>query len=330
MTPRKRRIAPGFGLLLLVAVSSAGALVIGEFALRALGPRETQYFVWPPYTRRQFVADPAIINGVSTRSNFTTNSFGLRGDELLEDSSVFRVLVVGGSTTENLYLDDSETWTYLLQQELDPLPNGRRVWVGSAGRSGMSARDHAVQVERLLDQLPRIDLLLVLVGINDETIALAQGDTFHAQPGIDEPGVRARREARAFSIIPGSLNSAITYSRDAEWWRRTALWQLLARVRHERQKGRNQMVLAQDKRGQLLPGGGVSGSMPRTGAIRFPRLVRHSRSTGRTLIPLLSRRPATTFPWCFSPSRQSSARTSTAPLKPSSGSGASETSSARR
>ena len=53
---------------------------------------------------------------------FTTNNMGFRGDELTmpKPANEFRIFMVGGSTTECLYLDDSKALTRVLQNELNP------------------------------------------------------------------------------------------------------------------------------------------------------------------------------------------------------------------
>lgn len=246
--PRRRRMMWASAAL-LVLVSGGVALALAEGAVRLFGPRETQYFIWPPNTHRELAADPRYFPGINGIARFTTNSLGLRGTELPVDSTAVRVLALGGSTTENLFLDDTETWMARLQDGLDPLPDGRRVWVGSAGRSGMNARDHVVQLGRLLDQLPAMDLVVVLVGVNDVTVTLAQGDTFRPPPPLTDAAALARAEARAFAIVPGAMHEAITNARAGRWHERTALWQLAARIRADLRKRGRSVGLEQDPRG---------------------------------------------------------------------------------
>lgn len=247
--PHPRRRMMWASAALLVLVSGGVALALAEGAVRLFGPRETQYFIWPPNTHRELAADPRHFPGITGVARFTTNSLGLRGMELPGDSTAVRVLALGGSTTENLFLDDTETWMARLQDGLDPLPDGRRVWVGSAGRSGMNARDHVVQLGRLLDQLPAVDLVVVLVGVNDVTVTLAQGDTFRPPPPLTDAAALARAEARAFAIVPGAMHEAITNARAGRWHERTALWQLAARIRADLRKRSRSVGLEQDPRG---------------------------------------------------------------------------------
>jgi lysophospholipase L1-like esterase len=270
---RPRRIVIWGGAALLLLIGGGVGLVVAEIAVRVFGPRETSYYIWPAGTHRELAADPRAFPGVSGVARFTTTRVGLRGPELPADSSTVRVLVLGGSTTENLYLDDTETWTARLQQGLDPLTDGRRLWVGSAGRSGMNSRDHVVQLGRLLDQLPAIDLVVALVGVNDMTVTLAQGDTFKAPPSLADPGARAAAEARAFAIVPGALHQAITNARTGTWYERLALWQLAARLRADLRRRGTAVGLEQD---------------PRGAAFRRWRAYRRAATTLRDSLPDLS------------------------------------------
>lgn len=228
--PSRSRVFVVAAIVLAVGGIAVG-LAVAEFALRAFGPRETQYFVLRPNLRVEFDPDPRLTPGIDGRARFSVNSLGLRGDELPKDSAAFRLLVVGGSTTENVYLDDAETWTHVIQERVGAAVRPRAVWVGAAGRGGMNARDHVVQVERLLESVPHPDRLLVLVGVNDLTVALAQADTFRAPRPLSDPEAKRAQERRAFAVVPGALHQNIGAGADVAWYRRTALWQLGVRVR---------------------------------------------------------------------------------------------------
>ncbi|MFP5285428.1 MAG: SGNH/GDSL hydrolase family protein, partial [Thermoanaerobaculia bacterium] len=145
--------------LALTLVSLALFLALGEIALRLLSP--DRYYVWEPGTRQIFRPMPSIMPGIEDESRFFINEHGLRGDPF-SPGQEYRILAVGGSTTECLYLDETEAWPRLLQERLGP-----GVWVGNVGRSGQMTRNHVVQVEKLIRQYPRIDAVLLLAGVND-------------------------------------------------------------------------------------------------------------------------------------------------------------------
>jgi lysophospholipase L1-like esterase len=182
------------GLAVLV-VSSVFLLALGELLMWLYLP--AHYYVWPPSFRRTFDPPPAIIHGVSFPSELTINAFGFRGDPLSDDEKQ-RLLAIGASTTICVYLDDSKAWPYLLQQRLNEALGPKAAWVGNAGRPGHSTPQHILQVEKLLEQHPQIDTVILLVGVNDQLIDLS--NTIGKSP-VFESGPDAGLR-RAFSIYP--------------------------------------------------------------------------------------------------------------------------------
>ena len=73
---------------------------------------------------------PGVVPVHTGRVNqFSTDNFGFRGDELRvpKPADEVRVFVVGGSTTENISLDDTQDMSRLLQELLDLSRVGRVV-----------------------------------------------------------------------------------------------------------------------------------------------------------------------------------------------------------
>ena len=142
---RRMKILSGLALLLASLVLS---LVIGEIILRAFDP-PVEVAVFFPGERRVFDSRRDSLPGVSGPAQFTINDWGVRGPDFGSEGE-YRILAVGGSTTECAVLDEGETWTSLLQAGLAERFPDRRFWVGNVGRSGHSTRDHRLQVEALL------------------------------------------------------------------------------------------------------------------------------------------------------------------------------------
>jgi lysophospholipase L1-like esterase len=199
-----RRLVP----LVLGAVL---ALALAELLLRALAPRTGGFYVWPPGLERTFRPSPGVMPGVAGESRFRINSIGLRGAEPSADADP-RILCVGGSTTECLYLDQAEAWPAVVEQRL-----GGRAWVANAGASGRLTRDHVVQLERLLPLLPGLDRAVLLVGVNDLMLALGQGEAYDPR-GLDAPGAREEALRRAFEVLPRSFGRE-RFPRSTELWR---------------------------------------------------------------------------------------------------------------
>jgi lysophospholipase L1-like esterase len=198
---------------LVAAVSVLATMALLEAVARIVAP-SASYFVLVPETDWTIAEAPDVVRGIEGISRYRVNSFGIRGRAFGPDDSEYRILAVGGSTTECAQLDDTEVWTALLENALDPMApitpitNARRVWVGNVGRSGLTAREHVLHLEHLLPEYPRIDVVLSMVGVNDMLSALKQGARY--QPPPPEPD-----RARAFVLYP-------------RW---SALWQTVDRLR---------------------------------------------------------------------------------------------------
>ncbi|MEX2213289.1 MAG: SGNH/GDSL hydrolase family protein [Phycisphaeraceae bacterium] len=194
-------------------------------------------FVNPPGLHR--VLEPRRIKGASPVAVMTTNSLGLRGPEFSDEDRV-RILCIGGSTTECLYLDDTRTWPALLGQKLNADKPG--VWVGNAGRSGLNCIDHLTLV-RHLPEAWKVDCWLVLCGVNDlnmyrhgtadDRIRRSYELTFpYRRPGISSTLQRPLQRnlytwhlmEKVFQRIKEKMsdpNRAVAQDREGEWVEQT-------------------------------------------------------------------------------------------------------------
>lgn len=272
---RLRAAATRLGLLL---GSTTVALLLGEGILRAVVPdlvHSSCHCVWPPHMRVVFHPDPEIVPGVSGPSLFVTNSRGIRGEEIPEDPS-YRILAVGGSTTESSFLDQTETWTRLLQEKLSSSAPDRRVWVGNAGKSGLTTRDHVVQLKYLLPELPRIDAILLLIGVNDLALRNLQ-DSRYDPHFMSRAGAEGELLPRAFGVYPLQDPSL-------PWHRTTAVWQLARNVKrrlratgreYQDQAGRNYVRWRSERRNAAR----IRETMPDL----TTALAEYSRNVGRLI-----------------------------------------------
>ncbi len=209
----------------LVLASLILALAVSEALLRAF--RSDLHAVWPPGLVRVLHPDPEILPGVSGPSRVTASADGLRGDREPRGEAL-RIIAIGGSTTESLYLDDSETWPRLLQEALAARGGSQRpVWVGNAGRSGLNSRHHILQVRFLADQFPRTDAFLILAGANDLLMRLGLDAGYQPFTGVDAlpPEDHHALMSRAFASWPDPGTGEA-------FWRRTEIWRRLRAVRH--------------------------------------------------------------------------------------------------
>ncbi len=203
----------------LALASTLLTLVVSEAALRVLS--DDRHYVWPPNLERPLNPRSDILPGVEGPSMFATNDLGMRGASFSEASD-YRILTVGGSTTECYFLDQDEAWPHLLDLALDRA-TGRDISVGNVGRSGHNSRHHALQVAYLLDQHPRVSMVILMVGLNDLLLRLRRDDTF--RPLEAEPREYSHELVRrAFAQGPGRYAWEPAY-------KRTEIWQLLRRTK---------------------------------------------------------------------------------------------------
>jgi lysophospholipase L1-like esterase len=131
------------------------------------------------------------------------------------------VYVLGGSTAADLYLDQDEAWVHLVQEGLNRRPGRPRTWVGNLARPSLASLHHLIHLERLLPELPRGDLLVALVGVNDLQLALKSSY-------LDAP-TPATHLAWAFALRPpdGEPGSGLATVRAGRFvwqtWRQTRL-----------------------------------------------------------------------------------------------------------
>lgn len=141
-------------------------VVISEYGLRILFSVTNNIFLaCPPNVLTINKMALGVIPGYKGDSRFYTNSFGIRGDEFSDDQQ-YRILAIGGSVTISYYIDQKETWTYVLQDKLNNLKT-LNVWVGSIGTGGLCTREHIMHMKHLLPQYPAIDTVIVLAGCSD-------------------------------------------------------------------------------------------------------------------------------------------------------------------
>jgi lysophospholipase L1-like esterase len=164
----KRRAIPLLPKYLALVCFFFLALALTEFVVRAGFPQFAN--VSPGLFRVgaswSFRADPSVLPGVEGTKLFTTNELGLRGPAYPSDPHTYRIMAIGGSTTQCAHLDDSEAWPQLLMQELNQRQPGAPVWVNNAGKEGDTAT-HSLSLLRNLPAVLKADTYLFLEGIND-------------------------------------------------------------------------------------------------------------------------------------------------------------------
>lgn len=200
---RTRRGAARF---VVVTLAMVGAVLLAEGAARAFLPNLGDD---RPRRPMQVVSQVgSAMPGVSGEVRFTVNQLGLRGPETNLAEEDFRLLVVGGSAAECLYLTDEKSWPWRLGALLSE-QTGRRIYAGNAAKSGHMAMHHAYLLEHYR-RARQFDLVLVMCGINDLGACL-----------------RGMYEKRAAAV---SRETLAGWRDDGPYYRRSAVFQTASRL----------------------------------------------------------------------------------------------------
>lgn len=171
---RRKEMFVLVALFIGVLISFLGAEAFFRWQMPFVGSSEIKFMVWQPNLRMEIRPPAGLFRGMGFPSRFTTNSEGVRGPErnLKEWQRTYSILCLGGSTTEMLFLDDSEVWTYLIFDRLkNYLGNRKPVWVGNAGKAGRKAIDNLLDMKYLVPQF-NVKAVIIMVGVNDLLWAL--------------------------------------------------------------------------------------------------------------------------------------------------------------
>jgi lysophospholipase L1-like esterase len=198
------------GSCVYVAFSLLGAWLVAEVVVAGFllfFPQQDSRYPPAKIHRRTpnaewlFRPDPAHVPGIEGDSRYTTNSLGIRGPELPDGDGTYRILAIGGSTTEDTYLDDTETWAHLIMERLNQEEGRGRVWVGSVGISGFTTVHHLQFVEKS-PLMKQVDALAFLIGANDFSSFL-RGGGIEVSPSRPAPAAEVPRPLWRSSPIIG-------------------------------------------------------------------------------------------------------------------------------
>ncbi len=112
-----------------------------------------------------FESDPSELYSWPEKIHYHRDAFGLRGLEKGLDQ--VDILTIGGSTTDQRYLDDNATWQEVFEDKLKHA--GIDIDIVNAGVDGQSTRGNLKNFELWFPQLKNLkpDFVIVYTGIND-------------------------------------------------------------------------------------------------------------------------------------------------------------------
>lgn len=111
------------------------------------------------------VKTAALYNSKQKTAFYSRDAYGLRG--LHRDPSTIDILTIGGSTTDQRYLTEGETWQDKLEDLLKE--SGKEIEVANAGLDGLSTSGEIEVFNAWLPRIPNLKPRYVLLynGIND-------------------------------------------------------------------------------------------------------------------------------------------------------------------
>jgi len=198
-------------------------LLVLEFAARLVFSVPHGYFLLTPNTKLGFRFPSGLLADVPGGApKHSVNAQGVIGDSL-SGQDTYRILAIGGSTTACSALDGPRTWPARVQAILAERRSPGRIWVGQVGKAGLNTRHHLITLSRFLPQHPKLDGLILLVGVNDFLLCLGQGEQF-APMSLEQIDSNPELLARTFEITPPETGLM-------PWYKRLGLWGLAVRTR---------------------------------------------------------------------------------------------------
>ncbi|NQT89999.1 MAG: SGNH/GDSL hydrolase family protein [Candidatus Omnitrophica bacterium] len=149
--------------LILIAYAFILAVLLCEAFLNFVYNPDSYMPLRPKH--RVTSAEENVMPGISGRIEYSVNRFGVRGPEVKLDEADIRILAIGGSTVECLYVTDKLSWPWRLQDKLSERL-GKNVFVGNAGISGHFTLDH-IYLLRNYRYVEEFDYIILMSGMND-------------------------------------------------------------------------------------------------------------------------------------------------------------------
>ena len=169
-----------WNLLLLLVVIIPTELIFGGW----LGNNYGTLVIPRDVTRRFVVSD--LYEDEKKIIKFTRDKNGFRGSR--NNPSNIDILAVGGSSTNEIFIDDNQTWTAVLEASFQL--SGKNISVVNGGVDGQSTVGHLANFEYWYPKIPNFKprYILFMIGINDIVISksgyLSKQDKFLSSQGL--------------------------------------------------------------------------------------------------------------------------------------------------
>lgn len=181
--------------LLLATLIALFLFFVIEIGLRIRFGVDKEYFVWYPNMSYSYTMDSKVYKDVSPQITVNINSVGARADSI-DPQNDMQIIAIGGSTTECNTVDQTKTWTSLLQRMLSDRLNAN-CWIGNFGKSGTDSNHHILQSETIFKKelLKEASHTLYLIGFNDAMRSLRHPKRYLDTPELD-------LNIKGFMVVP--------------------------------------------------------------------------------------------------------------------------------
>jgi hypothetical protein len=184
------------------------ALIVVELAARWWLRYRNEYYVFAPGSRIVLNLDQTALPGFAP-VHINVNREGERGPELPADrTSLYRVLVAGGSAAECCFLDQPESWPGVMQAILEKPENLARlgtakVHVGNIGRSSVAGEALRLIFEKVLPRMDNVNAIVIMVGASAVLSWMEEGTPSPPKCGdLDLNEYFMKHPAHPFSFSP--------------------------------------------------------------------------------------------------------------------------------
>ena len=123
---------------------------------------------------------------------YKKDEFGFRGN--YKNISDVRILTIGGSTTDERWIDENLTWSHMLQKKLEN--TYINIKVANAGVMGQSTIGHLKNFEIWFSEIPNLnpEYFIYYIGINDSILLLKALDKYQDKREYNEADILIGKE----------------------------------------------------------------------------------------------------------------------------------------
>jgi hypothetical protein len=130
---------------------------------------QPSFITLKPNIKKQIIINTNVMPGFNDISKISTDYKGFRTTKKInynsKDKNIYRVFMIGGSTMEQIFLDDNKTSSALIEEMLESAIKSKKIEVINVGVSGLRAEHHFKTFLQISKYSP--DLVIFMMGIND-------------------------------------------------------------------------------------------------------------------------------------------------------------------